>query len=338
MDVRVGIIGMGRIGQLHANNLINSISNAKLVAIADPYLKNDTIDWAKNIGIEICVKDPELLIQDPRVDAICVCSSTETHAEYIIKSARAGKAIFCEKPIDFNLERISEALYEVQKAGVLLQLGFVRRFDKNHRKVHDTVAKGDIGKPHIIKITSRDPEPPTLEYMKASGGLFMDMMIHDFDMARYLSGSEIDEITAIGSVGEDFSSAGINDISFSAVMMKFKSGAIGLIDNDRKSGYGYDQRTEVQCENGCVLTNNNLENQAIIYSGKQTMGARPTWFFLERYNDAFIAEINSFISAIRFQTKPVVDGEDGLKATIAAKAAELSLKENRTVKISEIVY
>lgn len=276
--INVGILGAGRIGKLHAENIVNYVREANLISIADIYVDEEKERWAKKIGVDLH-NDPDKIINDTNIDAVLICSSTNTHADLIIQSARAGKHIFCEKPIDFNLEKINEALSEVDKAGVKLQVGFVRRFDHNHKKVRDVVASGELGRPHIVKITSRDPEPPSLDYVKVSGGLFMDMMIHDFDMARYLSGSEIIEVTAYGNSLIDESLNELDDVDTAVVVLKFSNGSLGVIDNSRKAVYGYDQRTEVHCEQGCVQVANDVPNLSMISKADGVFLEKPLWFF-----------------------------------------------------------
>lgn len=334
--VRIGLLGAGRIGKLHGENLAHSVPAAELYAVADPFMNDATREWAASIGIQKCYDDPEKIFADPTIEAVFICSSTNTHAQFIIRAAKAGKHIFCEKPIDTDLAKIQEALDAVEKAGVKLQVGFVRRFDHNHKAVRDTVASGRLGAPHIVKITSRDPEEPPMSYVAVSGGIFMDMMIHDFDMARYLSGSEVTEVFAYGTVriNEGFKEYG--DVDTAIVMLKFENGAIGVIDNSRAARYGYDQRTEVHCDKGCVQVSNDLNNTAMISSAEGVEVAKPTWFFLERYNNAFIAEAIDFIDAVVNNTEPPVTGIDGLAPVKIAMAAAKSLRENRSVKISEI--
>lgn len=334
--VRIGLIGAGRIGQLHGENLVRSVPNAELVSIADPFLNDTTYAWAKNLGVENCYKNADAIFEDLSIDAVFICSATDTHADYIIQAAQAGKHIFCEKPIHYDVATIQRALDAVEKAGVKLQVGFVRRFDHNHKVVHDTVASGKLGDPHIVKVTSRDPMPPTMDYVKGSGGLFMDMMIHDFDMVRYLSGSEVTEVTAYGDVLIDEKFKEYNDIDTAIVMLKFTNGALGVIDNSRKAGYGYDQRTEIHCAGGCVQVYNDLDNTATISTPEGVTSAKPMWFFLERYNNAFISEEQAFIQAILNDEETLVKGMDGLMPVLIAKAAELSLTEGRCVKLSEI--
>ena len=270
------------------------------------------------------------------IKAVYICSSTSTHADLIIQAAAAGKDIFCEKPIHYDLKKIHEALAAVDQAGVKLQIGFVRRFDHNHKQVHDVVASGKLGNPCVVKITSRDPSHQSMDYIKTSGGMFIDMTIHDFDMARYLSGSDVTEVMAYGAVLDNPDYAKYNDIDTAVITMKFANGALGVIDNSRSSYYGYDQRTEVQCQKGCIQAANDFENTTMISSAEGVSLSRPTWFFLERYNNAFIAEDKAFVSAVLQDTPTPVNGEDGLKPVEIAIAAEKSLREDRPVKIDEV--
>ncbi len=334
--VRIGLIGAGRIGKLHGENLALAVPEAQLVAVADPFLNDATRTWAKGLGVDKCYLDAKAIFSDPAIDAVFICSSTDTHADFIIQAAAAGKHIFCEKPIHHDIARIREALAAVDQAGVKLQVGFVRRFDHNHKMVRDTVASGKLGAPHIVKVTSRDPEQPPMDYVKGSGGIFMDMMIHDFDMVRFLSGSEVTEVTAYGEVLIDARFKDYDDVDTAIVMLKFANGAIGVIDNSRRAGYGYDQRTEVHCAGGCVQVTNDLDNTATISTADGVTMAKPTWFFLERYNNAFIAETKAFTAAILNNTETPVLGIDGLMPVLIAKAARKSLAEGRSVKLAEI--
>lgn len=233
------------------------------------------------------------------------------------------------------MKKIKECIKLCEDAGVKLQVGFVRRFDHNHSKVQQVVASGRLGKPAIVKVSSRDPEDPPMAYVEVSGGIHVDMTIHDFDMVRYLSGSDAEEVYAIGMcLNPEF--AKYDDVDNTIITIKFKNGAIGVIDNTRSSCYGYDQRTEVQCEKGCVQVSNDLENTAMISSAEGVEVAKPTWFFLERYNDAFIEEDTQFCKVVLGQQEVPVTGHDGLEPVLMARAAKLSLKENRPVKLSEV--
>lgn len=334
--VRIGLLGAGRIGKLHGANLAHAVADAELYAVADPYMNDATREWAQSMGIAHCYDDPERIFSDPTIDAVFICSSTNTHADFIMRAAAAGKHIFCEKPIDTDLKKIAAALDAVEKAGVKLQVGFVRRFDHNHKRVHDTVASGKLGRPHIVKVTSRDPDHQPMEYIKVSGGIFMDMTIHDFDMVRYLAGSEVTEVTAYGAALSGAGYEKYDDVDTAIVMMKFENGALGVIDNSRAAHYGYDQRTEVHCDKGCVQVSNDLNDMSMISTAEGVEVSKPTWFFLERYNNAFIAEAQAFTQAVRSDTNTLVSGRDGLEPVKIALAAAKSLKEGRTVKMTEI--
>ena len=334
--MKVGIIGAGRIGKVHAKNISMFVPEMEIKTIADPFMNEQTEAFAKSCGIPNTTKDANDILNDPEIEAVLICSSTDTHSKYIIEAAHAGKNIFCEKPIDYNLEKVHAAINAAKEAGVKLQIGFCRRFDHNHRAVYDMVRDGKVGKVNIIKISSRDPEPPPVSYVKVSGGIFMDMTIHDFDMVRYLAGSEVTEVTAYGAALSGAGYEEYGDVDTAIVMLKFENGALGVIDNSRAAHYGYDQRTEVHCDQGCVQVANDLNNTAMISSAAGVEVAKPTWFFLERYNNAFIAEAKAFTDAVLNDTDTLVTGFDGLQPVKIAMAANLSMKEGRPVKLSEI--
>ena len=334
--LRIGILGGGRIGKLHGTNIQNFVPNAEVVILADPFLNDAMEEWAKSVGITKCTKDPEEVFASDEVDAVFICSSTDTHADFMIKAAAAGKHIFCEKPIHTEIARIKEALDAVEKAGVKLQVGFVRRFDRSHKAVRDVVASGKLGKPYVIKVCSRDPAGPPMSYIAVSGGIFTDMTIHDFDMVRYLSGSDVTEVFAAGTVLTDPAYADYDDVDTAIITLKFANGAIGVIDNCRQAPYGYDQRVEVLCEKGAVQDNNHLENEAYISTAETVESAKPTYFFLERYNDAFVEETKAFVDAVLNDAEIPVGGKDGLEPVRIAIAAKKSLVEGRPVKLSEI--
>jgi myo-inositol 2-dehydrogenase/D-chiro-inositol 1-dehydrogenase len=334
-EIRIGLIGAGQIGKLHGDNLTRFVTGARVESAAEIMLNDEHKRWAEKNGIKNISNNPADIMNNNDIDAVFICSSTETHADLIIQAARKGKHVFCEKPIHTDIAKIHDALEAVKSAGIKLQTGFVRRFDRNHKKVRDTVASGVLGRPHIVKITSRDPKGPPLAYLARSGGIFLDMTIHDFDMARYLCGSEVVEVTAYGAVLNDQEYKKYGDVDTAVVMLKFENGAIGLIDNSREARYGYDQRTEVHCAKGCVQAANDLNDTSMISTADGVYCERPKWFFLERYNNAFIAEAQAFINAVRDDTEPPVTGKDGLMAVYIAAAADRSLKENRPVTLSE---
>ncbi|GGH72737.1 inositol 2-dehydrogenase [Paenibacillus silvae] len=333
--VRIGIIGAGRIGKIHADNLLRH-PQAEIVAISDLFAGPELEAWATERGISVVTKDSSELIAMPNIDAVLICSSTDTHVPLIEQAAQAGKHIFCEKPVSMDLSRTEAAVAAVAKAGVKLQIGFNRRFDHNFRRVRSHVLEGTIGDPHILKITSRDPSPPPAEYIRVSGGIFMDMMIHDFDMARYLSGSEVEEVYAKGKVLINPVFAEHGDVDTAIVTLTFANGAIGVIDNSRQAVYGYDQRVEVFGSLGSVAADNDHPNTAQISTAAGLMRDKPLHFFLERYNEAYVQETALFIDAI-IQDKPVtVDGNDAVQAERIALAAKLSVELGRPVKMSEV--
>lgn len=328
----VGIIGAGRIGKLHAENICYNIPEVKIKTISD--IRIDAIkEWATGLGIENVVKDYHEILNDPEIDAVFVCSSTDTHAQITIEAAEAGKDIFCEKPIDLDLDRIKKVLEEVEKAGVKLQVGFNRRFDHNFKKARDLVKEGKIGEPHIIKITSRDPEPPSIDYVKVSGGLFLDMTIHDFDMARYLSGSEVTEVYVNGAVLVDEEIGKAGDIDTAVITLKFANGAIGVIDNSRKAVYGYDQRVEVFGSKGQITVYNDKPTSVEVSTEETVSTDKPKYFFLERYTDSFITEVKDFVKAVIEDKEVPVSGIDGLKSVEIGLAAKKSLETNQPVKL-----
>lgn len=334
--LNIGIIGAGRIGRVHSESISKYVKGAKVKAISDIHITDELTAWANEIGIEKIYNDYKSILQDPEIDAVLICSSTNTHAPISIEAARAGKHIFCEKPIDSDINRIHEVLTEVQKAGVKFQVGFNRRFDHNFKAIRERVMNGDIGQPHLIRITSRDPSPPPIDYIKVSGGMFFDMTIHDFDMIRYLSGSEVVEVYATGEVLVDPEIGNVGDIDTAVITLKLANNAIGIIDNSRKAVYGYDQRAEVFGSKGAVQTHNDTNSTATYSSEMGIINEKPKYFFLERYMQSFSDEITNFIHSITMNTPTLVNGNDGLQPVLIAIAAKKSLDEKRPVKLSEI--
>ncbi|MBN2151900.1 MAG: inositol 2-dehydrogenase [Candidatus Lokiarchaeota archaeon] len=330
-----GVIGAGRIGNLHTENLVKNVPGARVKTIADVKIDDKLKEWANDLGFKL-VSDANEILKDPEIQAVAICSSTDTHAKYIIEAAKAGKQIFCEKPIDYDLKRINEALAAVKQAEVKFMVGFNRRFDHNFQRVQKSIGAGDLGTPHIIKITSRDPAPPPIEYVKVSGGLFFDMCIHDFDMSNFLAGDMPVEVTANGSVLVNPEIGKVGDIDTAVVVLKYKNGAMCTIDNSRQAVYGYDQRIEVFGSKGCAIAGNDFPNTVRFFSDKDVWNDKMHYFFLERYMGAYIEELKTFMDCLRQNKEPPVGGKDGLNAVILAMAAKKSLDENRPVKISEI--
>ncbi len=334
-QVNVGVIGAGRIGRVHVQNLAYHIPEANVVAIADIFVEAAE-KCAADFGIPSAAKDHRAILENDQIEAAVICSSTDTHAQFIEEAAAAGKHIFCEKPIDLDLKRIDRALAAVEKAGVKLQIGFNRRFDPSFKRVRDLVAEGKIGAPHIVHIISRDPAPPPIEYIKVSGGIFVDMTIHDFDMARYLIGSEVEEVYATGGVMVDPKIGEAGDIDTALVTLRYANGAIGSIDNSRQAVYGYDQRVEVFGSEGGIVVANRTPDNAIISDADGVRAAKPLYFFIERYTDAFIAEMKEFISCVLEDKAPLVTGIDGRIPVVMGLAAWKSYRENRPVMLSEM--
>ncbi|MCP4401602.1 MAG: inositol 2-dehydrogenase [bacterium] len=331
-QVRIGVIGAGRIGKLHSRNLSFHIADAAVVAVSDVYL-DAAKECAAECRIPKAVEDHREILDDPDVDAIFICSSTDTHSQMIVEGAEAGKQIFCEKPIDFDLDRIDKALKAVEQAGVKLQIGFNRRFDPSFKHARDLVAEGKIGTPHVVRITSRDPEPPPISYVKVSGGMFLDMTIHDFDMCRYLLGEDVTEIYAAGTSLVDPEIGKAGDIDTAVITLTYDSGAFCTIDNSRKAVYGYDQRIEVFGSEGCIVVGNRTPYEGTLYSSATVQSALPLYFFLERYNESYIEEVRQFITSIQNDTPSSVTGLDGKIPVIMGLAARQSLQEHRPVKV-----
>ena len=254
--LNVGLIGAGRIGKVHAATLAYRIPSARVSAVADVNLAAAQ-QLAAQFGIPMATDDPAALLGNPEIDAVLICSVTGTHAQYIADAAAAGKHIFCEKPIALDLAQIDRALAAVAKAGVKLQIGFNRRFDANFARVRAAIVSGEIGQPALLHIVSRDPGPPPIDYVRASGGMFLDMTIHDFDMARFLIGSEVEEVYVQAGITVDPAIGEAGDVDTAVIMLKFANGVIGTIDNCRRASYGYDQRVEVLGSKGAIATTNN---------------------------------------------------------------------------------
>jgi myo-inositol 2-dehydrogenase/D-chiro-inositol 1-dehydrogenase len=333
--LKLGVIGTGRIGKVHIATLVQSVPLAEVVAIADTNLKSAN-DVAGMFGIASVFLNYMDVLKHPDVEAVVICSPTDTHAKYIVDAAKAGKHIFCEKPVDLSIEVIKGAIAAASKAGVKLMVGFNRRFDPNFLKIRQMVADGKIGEPHILKITSRDPAPPPAEYSAVSGGMFMDMTIHDFDMARYITGSEVTEVYAKTAVLVDPEIGRAGDIDTAIITLSFANGAIGVIDNSRKAVYGYDQRVEIFGSKGMAMADNNYPENHRYFSDNGVHGSLPLNFFMDRYLDAYANEMKIFCDAV-INNKPVpVDGNDGLMSVMIALAAKKSHLGKRPVKLTEI--
>jgi len=331
--IGIGIVGLGRIGKLHAEH-IQRHPDFELIGFSDVFLNDSLVEWGKDLAI--VSNDYMDLITDERVHAIFICSPTNTHIDIIKQAAAHKKHIFCEKPVSFHYEDTKAVQEIVQQAGVMFQVGFNRRFDHNFSKVRAHIDNGVIGQTQVVKITSRDPAPPPPSYIQASGGMFMDMSIHDFDMARFLSGSEVETVYAEGAVLVDPEIGQLGDIDTAIITLKFANGVLGVIDNCRKAVYGYDQRVEVLGDQGSVSADNDVPTTVKISTQEVISTDHPKYFFLDRYIDSYISEINEFAASIRRGAQPSVSLYDGLQAERIAFAAKKSLLERRVVHMSEV--
>ena len=325
--LKFGIIGAGRIGKVHAETLSLRLPDTKVRAIVDTD-REAARSLAERCSIPIIIESAEQLLADDEIDAVVICSPTDTHADLIVQAARAGKHIFCEKPISFHLENIDQALKAVETSGVLLQIGFNRRFDSNFMRVRHSVASGEIGVPSLMHIISRDPAPPPPPYVRKSGGIFMDMTIHDFDMARFLLGDEVEEVYTAAGVMIDPEIGKEGDLDTAVIVLRFRGGAIATIDNSRKASYGYDQRVEILGSLGKIETDNCYPNQARVSTGQSVSRDLPLNFFMDRYEQSFVAELASFAAAILNRHPADVTGIDGRIAAVMALAARKSYDEH----------
>lgn len=336
--VTVGIIGAGRIGKVHTESICNYVRNAKIKMVADPYMNKETEKWLLGMGVANVSKDYHEILNDPEIDAVLICSSTNTHSNISLEAIAAGKHVFCEKPIDHDLAKIKEVVKALEGSNIKYQVGFNRRFDHNFAAVRKAVVDGKIGETHIIKVTSRDPEPPSAEYAAVSGGMFLDMTIHDFDMVRFLAGCDAEEIYVQSAVLVDPAIGEAGDVDTAVITIKMENGAIAVIDNSRRAAYGYDQRAEVFGSKGMAATSNDTASSVVLSTDAGVTGEKPLYFFLERYMQSFATEVGCFIDAIENDTDTPLGVVDGLKPVLMGIAAKKSVAEHRPVKLSEIEY
>ncbi len=331
--LRLGIIGAGRIGKVHCESIGRYVKDAVVACVADPFMNAETEKTVKALGAEKVTKDYREILADKSIDAVLICSSTDTHAKISIESIEAGKHVFCEKPVDHDVDKILEVKAALAKSNVKYQVGFNRRFDHNFEAVRDAIASGKIGHLDVLKICSRDPGAPPVEYIKVSGGIFLDMTIHDFDMVRFLSGDEVESVYAVGGVTVDKAIGEAGDIDTAIITMKLKGGTLAVIDNCRRATYGYDQRAEAFGALGQVAIANDCKSSAVISDANGVTAEKPLYFFLERYMQAYVKEITEFVDCI-VNDKPVSVGiEDGLQAVAIGIAAKKSLETGMPVKL-----
>ncbi len=332
-QIKIAVIGTGRIGSMHTRNLINRITEADVMAICDIRLEVAQA-VADELGIERVVKDYHELLEDKDIEAVLIGTNTDTHAFIVKDAAEAGKQIFCEKPLALDLASIDDVMETVEKTGVKLQVGYNRRFDKSFRHVREVVASGELGKPCILRITNRDPEPPTIEYAKTSGGMFLDMSIHDFDMVRFQIG-EVEEVYAIGNVLIAPYLEEIGDVDIDIISLKFANGALGSIDNSRQCTYGYDQRLEVFCVNGVAMAGNEYENTVIKGDTEGYHSAKLPRFFIQRFADCYVDEVRQFLQCIRDDRPVTPTGYDSRASVLLGLAAWESFRQNRPINMKE---
>lgn len=335
--LKIGIIGAGRIGKVHLESISYHVKNATVTAMADPFMNEETEKLIRSYGVSKVTKDYKDILNDKDIDAVLVCSSTDTHAAISIEAINAGKHVFCEKPVDHSIEKIqavADALKE--HPDIKFQVGFNRRFDHNFAAIRKAYDDGKIGEAHILKITSRDPEPPNPAYIKVSGGIFLDMTIHDFDMACFLTDSDVEELYVNSAVLVDPAIGEQGDVDTAIITMKMANGALAVIDNSRKAAYGYDQRAELFGSKGMVATSNDTVSSAVISNADGVTGEKPLFFFLERYMGSFSEEMRQFTEAVINDTEVPVGVHAGLQSVKIGLAARKSVEEHRPVKISEI--
>ncbi|HLF32617.1 MAG TPA: inositol 2-dehydrogenase [Cyclobacteriaceae bacterium] len=331
--LKIAIAGLGRIGKIHLKNLAGH-SQVELAGVMD--IDANSKIYAEELGIGFFTGNFDDLIGIPGLDAVAICSPTDTHAEFVTRAAMAGKQVFCEKPLDLSLKRVKEVLRTLEETKVKCMLGFNRRFDPEFRKIRELVSEGAVGDPQVIKITSRDPGPPPVSYIRSSGGIFLDMTIHDFDMARYISGKQVKEVFSRGATLVDAEIGKAGDLDTAITTLIFEDNTMAVIDNCRKAVYGYDQRLEVFGSKGMLMADNKFKDYYRLYGDSAVTGSLPMNFFMDRYAESYMIEINSFVKSVVDGTEMPVDGNDGLQSLVIGLAAKKSTFENRLVKISEI--
>ena len=330
--LKIGLLGAGRIGQVHAA-AISAHPDSVLAAVSDVYVPAAE---ALATPYDAAVKSSDEIIADSAIDAVLVATSTDTHSDLIEAATRAGKAVLCEKPVDLSLARARVCLANAEQTGQPVMVGFNRRFDPNFALIKAGLAAGEIGKAEVLSITSFDPAPPPVSYIKVSGGLFRDMMIHDFDMANFIMGEAPVSISATGSCVVDPEIGAAGDIDTAIVTLTYADGKLAVIKNSRRAGYGYDQRLEVLGADGLLQANNMLESSVVKSTIDGVVSAKPTYFFLERYMPAYRAEWAAFVEAMQANNPMPVTLEDGVQALAMAEAAKQSLDTGKPVALADV--
>ena len=334
MTIRFALLGCGRIGKMHAGMLARNVSGTSVSVVYD-VVDAAAQAVAADVGARVAASLDQAVNADD-VDAVVICTSTSTHVEAMIAAARAGKPIFCEKPISLDLAEVDRALVAVATAGVKLQIGFNRRYDPGHSSVADAVQRGVVGDVHLCNITSRDPGPPPIEYIGTSGGLFNDMTVHDFDMARFVTGSEVVEVFAKGAVRVDPLIGEAGDVDTAVIVLTHEGGALTTIDNSRKAAYGYDQRVEAFGSLGMAFSDNTHEFNGAFATAAGYQRPQLQNFFLERYVRSYLDQWAAFVDMVDNDGPSPVTGADGRASLLIAKAALQSMIENRPVTLAEV--
>lgn len=328
--LKVGLLGAGRIGQVHAK-AIASHADSALAAVSDA-----NAEAAQGLAARhgAAARTTEAILADPAIDAVLIATPTDTHAALIEAASAAGKAILCEKPVDLSLDRAIRCREAVGARGAHIMIGFNRRFDPSFAALKAAADRGEIGKTEMLAVTSFDPAPPPVSYVKASGGLFRDMMIHDFDMAMWIMGAAPETVTAVGAALVDPAIGAAGDVDTAVATLRFADGRLAVIRNSRRAAYGYDQRLELLGSEGLLQADNVLENTVVRSTAAGVTGAKPTWFFLERYMPAYAAEWDAFVQAVRAGAAPPVTLQDGINALALAEAATRSAATGATVAVT----
>ena len=333
MEIKFGIVGLGRIGKIHFENINSFIEDASITAVSNLNSKNQK--WVKERSNVKIYDHYDKMVRDSKIDAIIISSPTSFHIEHINIALKAGKAIFCEKPVDLSFKKVKLIKDSIKDSKIPFMVGFNRRYDKSIQKIKKSIKNGTIGTPQIIGITSRDPAPPDINYLKTSGGLFLDMAIHDFDMACFLNENPVESVYSTGSVFGDKQIKNLGDVDTAVTTLNFENGSIAIINNSRKAAYGYDQRVEVFGDLGMCATNNQLPDNHLIADKNGIHTPRPIGFFLERYADSYKSIIKEFISCLIEKTEMPNGINAGLNSLHISLAAKKSFQEKRVVYLKE---
>ena len=333
--IKIGIVGLGRIGKVHLFNIQQLISGASVIAACSRSEKS--LEYAKKHSVKGLFTSFDDMLSEGGIDAVIIASPTSLHFEHLKLAIAAGKHIFCEKPIDLSIENVKQIKNLLDANPVKFMVGFNRRYDPNVLKIKKELNEGRLGAPQSVKIISRDPGPPPMEYIKTSGGLFLDMAIHDFDLARYLMNSEITEVYSTASIFGDLPLETVDDVDTAVTILKFKNKGFATIENSRNSTYGYDQRIEVFGEKGLLSAQNKLDDSVYFANNSGFHRPKPVGFFIERYKESYINILDSFVQCLEQNKDLELTFQDGLQSLAISLAAEKSSKQNRMVLLSEII-